>query len=200
MGSDAQAVELLGVRATARHLEINASTVSRHLVKHPELNQGSGSHIKIDPEEFRRHRQENNNPARRDSHAGRLFGEGDEPEDLEEAAVGAGEPEGRGKKPKDLTYAKAKATREAILAQRARVDLDEKLEHLVPRAEVESAAFEAGQALQRDLLDLGPQLAERLAVMSDPREIATLIENEHRRVLAKLATALRSEGERDVAA
>ena len=80
-------------------------------------------------------------------------------------------------------YADSKAKREAVLADRAQVDLDEKLGLLVSRAKIEAAIFDAGRVLQRDLLELGAQLAERLASMSDPREIAALLETEHRREL-----------------
>ena len=76
------------------------------------------------------------------------------------------------------------------LAQRARLDLDERRRLLVPRAEVEDAVFEAGAVLQRDLLELEAQLAERLAGMSDPREIAALLEAEFRALLKRVAAAL----------
>ncbi len=92
-------------------------------------------------------------------------------------------------------YALAKAVRETVLAQRARVDLDEKRRLLVPREEIENAVFEAGAVLQRDLLDLAGRLAERIATMSDPREIAALLETELRRVLATLAASLRAKAE-----
>ena len=49
--------------------------------------------------------------------------------------------------------------------------------------------------LQRDLLELGAQSADRIATMDDPREIAALLEAEHRRVLATLAASLRANVE-----
>ena len=59
-----------------------------------------------------------------------------------------------------------------------------------PRAEVENAVYDAGTVLQRDLLELGAQLADRIATMTEPREIAPLLEAEYRRVLATLAVSL----------
>ena len=180
--------ELIGVRAAARALKVSPSTVSRYLKDHPELNLGDETHPKIDVAALRRHRLENTNPARRGSWAGRLLGEGggDGPASAAEPPPAATAPANQ------PNYAMAKAVRETVLAQRARVDLDEKRGLLVSRAEVEDAVFDAGTILQRDLLGLGPQLAERLAAMDDPREIAEVLETEYRRVLAALAASLRA--------
>ncbi len=175
---DGDTAELIGVRAAARAVGLNASTISRYIKDHPDLNLGSEAHPKVDVVALRRHREENINPARRGSRAGRLLGE-DEGQDDKKGAV--------------PTYAASRAAREMVLAQRARVDLDEKRGLLVPRAEVEDAVFETGMLLQRDLLELGAQLAERLSTMDEPREIASLLETEHRRVLATLATSLRAK-------
>ena len=53
--------------------------------------------------------------------------------------------------------------------------------------------------LLRDLLELGAQLSERIATMTDPREIAALLETEHRRILAALAVSLRATGKSSAA-
>ena len=181
--------DLIGVTAAARELGCNHSTVSRYVKSNPELNHGSDKRPKVNLAELREHREETVNVAKSGSHAGRLLGE---ESDQSDSDSGPGE--------RKLTYSHAKATREAIGAQNARIDLDEKLGRLVPRAEVEAIAYDAGQMLQGDLLELGQQLAERLVAMNDAREIAALIESEHRRVLAKLASALRDEGDAVAAA
>ena len=49
--------------------------------------------------------------------------------------------------------------------------------------------------LQRNLLYLCSQVAERLASMSDARQITELLEAEHRKVLAQLAAALRADAD-----
>lgn len=193
---DVGAPGLIGVCAVARALGLNHSTVSRYVKSHPELNQGSDTRPKVDLAEFRTHHAETTNPARRGSHAGRLFGEDGEEEDIAEDPAA----EDTGKSDNKLTYARAKAVREGLAAQRARIDLDEKRALLVPRAEVEAATYEAGQMLQRDLLEFGPQLSDRLAAMASPREIAALMETELRRLLAKWASTLRTQRDADVAA
>ena len=179
--------DLLGVRAAARAVSLNPSTVSRYLKDHPELNLGDEMHPKIDVAALRRHRLENTNPARRGSWAGRLLGEG-----RGDGPASAAEPPPAATAPANQpNYAMAKAVHETVRAQRARVDLDEKRALLVPRAEVEDAVFEAGLLLQRNLLHLCSQVAERLASMSDARQITELLEAEHRKVLAALASSLR---------
>ena len=170
--------KLLGVRAAANALQLNPSTISRYLKEFPDLNQGSQKRPKIDVDELRHHRAENTDPTPRGHQAAKEIADA-----VPEAQPGA------------PNYLLAKAVRETVLAQRARVDLDEKRGLLVPRREIEDAVYDAGAVLQRDLLELGAQLAERLAAMDKPREIAALLETEHRRVLATLATSLRAKAE-----
>lgn len=183
------AAGLVGIRAAARAVGVNPSTISRYLKDHPELNLGDGVLPKMDLAALRRHRAANLNPAMRGSHAGRLLGEGEVEETPAAGPIEA--PPAATRSGETPNYARAKAMREETLAQRARVDLDEKRALLVPREEAEAAAYEIGALLQRDLLDLGAQLGERLAAMDDPREIAALMEAEYRRVLAALAASLR---------
>jgi hypothetical protein len=171
--------ELLSVRGAALALKVNASTISRYLKDHPDLNLGSRTRPKIDIDVLRRHRAENTNPSQQRGRHSPM-------------AVAAPEAPPAATEPPGPNYQVAKAVRETVLAQRARVDLDEKRKLLVSRVEVENAVYDAGTVLQRDLLELGPQLAERLASMTDAREIGALLEAEHRRVLAGLAASLRA--------
>lgn len=181
--------ELLSVRGAARALEVNASTISRYLKEFPELNQGSATRPKIDVKVLRRHRIENTNPSQqRGRHAAPAA-----------IVAAAAPPAATSKGSETPNYALAKAVRETVLAQRARVDLDEKRGLLVPRREIEDAVYDAGTVLQRDMLELGPQLAERLAAMDNPREIAALLETELRRVLATMASSLRAKVESEQA-
>ena len=179
--------ELIGVRAAARALKINPSTLSRYLKSHPGLDRGTVGQPMVDIEELRRHRAENVNPAVRGRKARKVLAEGAPPVAAAEA------PPAATKAPDGPNYAVAKAVRETVLAQRARVDLDEKRGLLVPRAEIEDAVFEAGLLLQRNLLHLCSQVAERVASMSDARQITELLEAEHRKVLAQVAAALRAK-------
>ena len=190
MATAAGTAELLGVCAAAAALGCHASTISRYLKHFPDLNQGSKSRPKIDVEVLRRHRARNTNPTPRGHQGGKMLAEGGEP-----TIVAAEAPPAATKAADSPNYALAKAVRETVLAQRARVDLDEKRGLLVPRREIEDAVYDAGAVLQRDLLELGAQLAERLAAMDKPREITALLETEHRRVLATLAASLRATSE-----
>ncbi len=179
----------IGIREAARQLGKSPGTISKYVAANPVLNHGSEGRPKVDLDELRRHRLANINQSRIGSHASRLLGEGEPPSaagpiEAPPAATMTGE---------IPNYAHAKAVRETVLAKRARVDLDEKRRLLVPRREVEDAVFDAGVVLQRDLLGLGPQLAERLAAMDEPREIAALMEAEYRKILAGLAASLRAD-------
>ncbi len=169
-------VGVIGVRAAARALELSASTISRYLKDFPVLNLGNDTLPKVDLAVLRRHRLENVNPAVRGRRAAKLLGEGE-----------------RHKKGAAQSYAASRAARERVLARRAQIDLDARLGLLVPREEIQAAIFDAGRVLQRDLLELGAQLSERIAVMDDPREIAELLVTEHRRILAALASSLRTD-------
>ena len=175
----------LGIRDAARRLGLAHTTVGRYFRANPELNRGSRGRPRVDLDELRRHRSANINPAMRGSRAGRLLGEGDP-----DPAVFAEAPPAVTRASDSPNYARAKAMREETLAQRARIDLDEKKALLVPRAEVEAAAYEIGALLQRDLLELGAQLGERLSTMTEPHEIVALLEAEHRRILATMSAKL----------
>ena len=182
--------ELLSVRGAALALKVNASTISRYLKDYPDLNLGSRTRPKIDVKVLRRHRAQHTNPSQqRGRHAVTAVG------DIEAPAAAIEAPPAATKVADGPNYQMAKAVRETVLAQRARVDLDEKRGLLVPRREIEDAIFDAGAVFQRDLLEIGPQLAERLAAMSKPREIAALLETELRRVLATWASSLRAKAE-----
>jgi len=177
----------LSIREAARQLGFVHTTISRYVRRFPELNRGSKGRPAVDLDELRRHREANVNPFRIGSHAGRLFGEN--------SGGGKGNKNGAGQ-----AYAVSKAAREAILADRAQIDLDEKRGLLVPRAEVEDAVFESGLLLQRNLLHLCSQVAERLASMSVAREITEVLEGEVRKVLAELAASLRAKAEEEAKA
>ncbi len=181
----------LGIREAARELGLAHTTVGRYIRAYPELNRGTEGRPRVDLGELRRHRAANLNPAPRGRQAAKLLAAG-EPAP---AVVAEGEtpPPAATRSDAPPNYAHAKAVRETVLAQRARVDLDEKRGLLVPRAEVEDAVYDAGLLLQRNLLHLCSQVAERVASMSDARQITELLEAEHRKVLAQLAAALRAK-------
>ncbi len=190
MTIDAGVADLVGVRAAARALGLNASTVSRYLKDHPDLNLGSERRPMVNLEELRRHREENINAARSGSHAGRLLGE----DNGVAGANGADAANGRERPTRNQaeapSLATARAEREAALAERARIDLDEKLAGLLVRSEVEEAAREVVWVLRRELLELAPRLAEELAAMDNQRAIEVRAEFHFRALLKKYAAEL----------
>ena len=141
----------------------------------------------VDLAELREHRAEHVDAARVGSHAGLLLGQGDGINGANGHAPPA--PDQAGGPP---TYADSKAAREAVLATKAQLDLDERLGALLVRSEVEAACEEVGQMLRRELLDLAPRLAEKIAVMDDRHEIAALLDAEFRALLKRVATELAS--------
>lgn len=180
--------QLVGVREAAKILNLNASTVSRYLRAHPELNLGEeGRAPRIDVEELRAHRAETVNHAKSQNHAGALFDEGD----ADQASPGTQVRKLNGGHETRGAYAEAKARREDLAAQKAQMELDEKRGLLVPRREVEDAAAEAGHLLQRGLMRLALDQAEPLATMTDPGEIRGMLEENYRQVLQELQAQLR---------
>lgn len=175
---------IVGVRAAAKVLKLNPSTVSRYLQDHPALNLGNATRPKVDVEQLRRHRDENVDPARRGSHAGRVFGQ------IEDAQkTPSADNAGR-------VLLRARAARATTDAQSARVDLDIKKKLLVPLAEAERGIVDAGMVLQQSLLELGSHVADSLSLLDSPREIAALLEAEHRRTLHDFHAALTAMGKK----
>ena len=181
---DAGAGRLLGVRAAARALGLNPSTVSRYLKDHPELTRGSDTRPLVALNELRQHRSDNTNPARRRSHA---VTPGDHVGRLLDAN---GPASGNGHDVAPPAYTAAKAARESVLAYRARLDLDEKVATLCVRGEIEEATAAAVQALRRRLSDLAPRLAEEIAALGEPREIQARMEFQFRALLKRYAGEL----------
>ena len=192
--------ELVGVREAAKALNRNPSTISRYLKKHPELNHApaGAARPKVDADEVRRHMADNVNGAMSGNHAGALF-DGD-----------TAETDGAGRERRSqggVSYSKAKAARETILARRAQIDLDEKLGRLVPRDEMERAFFTCARQV-RQKIDLIETWAEPLAALvgADAQTIRGFFRERIRAFEAELAAALKSlpgeedEDEDDVAA
>lgn len=187
--------EYLGIRAAARALNLSHSTVSRHVRAYPGLNHGTDAQPMVDVEEFREHRAENINQARSGSHAGRLLGEEVKTEGID-AREDVTKPNGT-----DLTVLGSERLRDLSESADAKALKNaEKRRLLVPVSEVESGASDAAQAVQNALMGVGMELSERLAAMTEAREIAALIEAEHKKILERLSMILDQMKASDVAA
>lgn len=173
----------VGVRDAAAALGLSPSTVSRYLSAHPDLVVGEGKRPKVFVSQLRRHRGENVNESMAGNYAGQLIGDADPVEDI---------PAPRDHERRvlvDPTYRTAKTAREAIMAKTAQLELEKKLGQVVSRRLVEDAAAEAGMALRDGLVARAKDLADLVAVMSDPREIRAEIETADRKILERIADA-----------
>lgn len=172
--------EHVGIREAARQLgikgvQLNASTVSRFVKDHPELNHGTDKRPKIDIAEFMALREMEINPLMSDNHAGGVDAAGDN-------AIPA-----TTSKP---NLATAKTVGEAAKAQMARLDLAERLGQVIETGMVEATIAEAGQALVQAMEGRNRRLGDELATMSDPRAIAARLKESDREVLEKVSDAL----------
>ena len=87
-------------------------------------------------------------------------------------------------------YHKARARREVINAEGARLDLDERLGRLVSKDDVEARVSSVFRTMRDRLLGMPAGLSERLAAQPDARAVRALLTAEIRRVLDALATDL----------
>ncbi|MCW5727238.1 hypothetical protein [Parvibaculum sp.] len=181
----------------ARVLGINRSTITRYLRTYPELNRSPvDGKIKLDLEEFRRHRDENVNRMKSGNHAGRLFDElppgeaassAEAEEDDDTPADDAGQ---------DETVAKIRARVELIKLQRLEREEAVETGQLTPKAEVEEAKGNALVKLRDALMSPDLDLCEKLAATSDAAEVATILREANRAALTRLAEDFENDAER----
>lgn len=179
--------DLVGIREAARALGVSPSTISRYVSSHPELNRGTPEQPAVALEELRAHRAQNVNGLKSRSHAGELFDDG--VQDRGETAAR----DTAGARPTTVpkgAYSQAKAARETLAARKAQIELDQMLDRLLPRAEVDEGAAELAGVLQVGLMQLSIDLAEPLATMTEPTEISVLLDKSFRRLLLRLSTQL----------
>lgn len=186
-------MELVGVTAAARALDVDKATISRYVQKHPELNHQT--EVKKPPlvniDQLRGHRAHNVDPSKSGNHAGRPFGvdmaapivavhddAGDEKDAAREAVAASGN-----------QYQKAKTAETAIKAKHAQLKLAEAMGLVVSRAVVEAAAFEVGQKVLQELSIRNRHLSEQIAVVDDPKEIAHILSVADREMLGRIADA-----------
>lgn len=183
---------LMGVREAARAINVNASTITRYLRQHPELNRGGAGRPLVDLDELKRHRTENVNAVMSGNHGGRLLGEPPAVAPPPEPEPEEHEDERRSIGPRKPSYADAKTVAEATRARLAQLELARRLKQVVSRAEVEQALLEAGQTLRQLLAARARSIAEDLSALNDPREITARLDEEDRACLERIADALAS--------
>lgn len=87
-------------------------------------------------------------------------------------------------------YLAARGLREQYQAERARLDLMERLGEVLGRDDVRDKTFAAFRRLRDNLLLIGPRVSMTLAAETDPLRIERVIADEHRKLLNELARAL----------
>ena len=114
-------------------------------------------------------------------------GDDDEADDASPAASGSG-------------YHDARAQREKINAEGARLDLEERLGRLVLKDDVERRTMQVMRTARDRLLGLPARLAEKLAAQPDARAVRAVLQTEIRRALEVLARDLAALDDDDDAA
>lgn len=87
-------------------------------------------------------------------------------------------------------YLAARGQREKYQAERARLDLLERLGLLLSRDGVRDSVFAAVRQLRDNLFLIGPRISLALAAETDPLRIERVINDEHRKILNELSRAL----------
>lgn len=195
---------LVGITAAARGLGLDKATVSRYVRDHPGVNRQmiDGKPPLVDVDELREHRARTVDESKSGNRAGMPFGaDMNAPFDVG-GAGGAGGDGGdangapgamRRGQGGGLEYRNAATADKAIGAKLKQLQLSEKMGQVVARAVVEMAAFEAGQKLQQELAIRNRQLAEQIAVMDNPREIARVLRESDIALLERVADAFSRE-------
>jgi hypothetical protein len=96
-------------------------------------------------------------------------------------------------------YLAARADRERFLAERARLDLMERLGVLASTSEVRDETFGKFRQLRDGLFLIAPRVSQRLAGESDPMRIEQMINEQLRTVLNELSRAIATDAAGGVA-
>ena len=86
-------------------------------------------------------------------------------------------------------YAKARAVREHYQARLAKIDYEERIATLIPKNEVEVAAFNKFRMFRDGMLNIPDRLAAVLAAETEPARVHQLLTDEIRRALQEFADA-----------
>lgn len=158
----------------ARMLNIDKSTLTRWIQKHPALLGDDGM---VDVVELREHRDAVANPKLQTRGA---------------AARGAAAapPQGQSGSGGAAAVNDHRARGEAAKAITAELDLAERLKLTLVRSDVESQIAQAGEVLKRKAAELAKNKAEALSRIEDPRAMERALDDLMRQLLEQGATAL----------
>lgn len=180
------AMELLSQRAYARRRGVSQAAVWKAI----QTGRISTVRGKIDPETADCEWAANTDPSKpRNSIVGepkrtRPIGEPSKPTDLDGACrVHGGNGEARARN----VYVVARATRERCLAQMARLELEERMQQLVRRDEVQLAAVTAARSAREKLLALPQRVSGSIAAADDPTEVRRILEEEIEQVCLEIS-------------
>ena len=157
----------------ARLLNIDRSTLTRWIQKHPALLDDAGL---VDPDQLREHRDAVANPKLQTR--GRKVSS--------DAAAPAAADGGSAASVLNDHRARGEAAKSII----AELDLADRLKLTLVREDVEAQIGQAGELLKREALEMAKDLAEPLARIDDPRIMEQTLSRELRKLLDKSASAL----------
>src|SRR5262245_5311276 len=189
---------LLGVRAAARELKLNPSTISRQIAAGIIPNRGTADAPMVNPAEARAARAAHVDRSKQRGPNAPLFA-GEVPaaaprpvEPVEDPDTDDDETASPATPPSDrLSYNTARTARESYQAKLAQLEYEERIGRLVPKSEVELEAFDAARLLRDRILAAPGQLA----TMTEEREIAALLRDELRRALTEASHDVNADPE-----
>jgi len=158
------AAQRLKPAQAAAKLGINRSSLKRYLDTYPELMPDGKT---VDLEQVRKHRADNPSVI-------------DAVRKVEERETSKPKPAALGGR------TESKSRLEDAKAISAELDLAERLGQLVDPGEMLDAVAEAANFLRENFSGVDPNLCERLASETDPRQIRVVIEAHYRKILAEV--------------
>lgn len=175
----------LSRRGYAKHRGVSETAVRQALKGNRITLSGDGT---IDPAVADRQWERNTDPTKpRNSVSGDPKHRKDSP-DAPPTPMGEGN--GKGAADGSGGYAKARGYREVYAARLAKLEYEERIGSMLPRADVERAATLAGQAVRDAILAMNARVAKIVARLTDERACRGVLDKEARAVIGDLEKRL----------